>query len=99
MSPQPRGRGVLLLDYTGQMGNRLALLSHFIAAAEEFGFRVHDFALLMGCDRVFGTVSSFSQMACFLCQKPLHVLQTADQNLDSLEIFKVPILANLLLPA
>lgn len=58
-----------------------------------------DFALLMGCDSVLGTVSSFSQMACFLGQKPLHVLQTADQNLDSLENFKVPILANQLLPA
>jgi len=38
-------RDVFLLDHTGQLGNRLILMSHFIAAAEEFGFRVHDFAL------------------------------------------------------
>jgi len=58
-----------------------------------------DFALLMGCDRVMGTVSSFSQMACFLGQKPLQVFQSAEQVLGSLENCRVPTLANQLLPA
>lgn len=45
MSHPLRCRDILLLDHTGQLGNRLILMAHFIAAAEEFGFRVHDFAL------------------------------------------------------
>jgi len=45
MKSAPHCRDVVLLDHTGQLGNRLILMSHFIAAAEEFGFRVHDFAL------------------------------------------------------
>lgn len=45
MRPGVRCRDVVLLDHTGQLGNRLILMAHFLAAAEEFGFRVHDFAL------------------------------------------------------
>ena len=40
-----RCRDVVLLDHTGQLGNRLVLLSHFIGASEEWGFRIHDFAM------------------------------------------------------
>ena len=57
-----------------------------------------DFCLLSGCERVIGTVSSFNQMACFLGQRPLFVLQDAHKVLDSLEDFRIPELGGQLLP-
>ena len=57
-----------------------------------------DFCLLSGCERVMGTVSSFNQMACFLGQRPLFVLQDVHKVLDSLEDFRIPELGGQLLP-
>ena len=57
-----------------------------------------DFCLLSGCERVIGTVSSFNQMACFLGQRPLFVLQDVHKVLDSLEDFRIPELGGQLLP-
>ena len=73
-------------------------MSHCIAAAEEFGLQIHDFALLYGCDYVMGTVSTFSEIACLLGGKPHYVFAESNQSLTSLEDFKIPDLKNRILP-
>jgi hypothetical protein len=57
-----------------------------------------DFALLYGCDYVMATASTFAEMACLLGGKPLYVFAERDQNLASLEDFKVPNFKNRILP-